>query len=573
MTEDEEGARATLRVFAIAAIALLGLAFSATPVAERIDAALLDAQWTLLRKFDPRPAPDDIIIVGLDESTMRASNDPLGLWQEPLAKALARIASAKPRAIALDLALPERSFESARPGLDRMLLASLAAARQNGPFVAVIDIDARTRAARPIHPPYLAVLDDERLSLGMLSRDVDGVTRRFTLTVPTEDGGFPTLAGRLCRALSKACGDGLIHYALGPAYRLVPLNQVAQGTDPAFLERLFRDRIVMIGPTQRYTDRVDVPVNLAGWEHGGNTSPGVVVHAQALRTALMGAAPVQAARPFTLVLVTLAALLVLMRPAGLALLTGLLVAAGAIAAATFLLRGGIFLPVSAALFTIALAWISRAGFNAWQRRRGRERLRAVFAGRVSPAVLADILKGKLVPAKAAQRLEVACLAVGLRESLSAMAGASPSAEAMAVLGQLHEIIATAVHRHDGMLDGMAADGVLAVFGAPRRVADPCRAAAAAVTEIFRGVSRLNGDLAKEGRAPVEVAVAASFGAGVAGKVAPRGPLEYTVVGAAPDEAVRLRDEARRVGQPFLASDAFRTCAGEVLSDFQHPGCD
>jgi CHASE2 domain-containing sensor protein/class 3 adenylate cyclase len=573
MTEDEEGARATLRVFAIAAIALLGLAFSATPVAERIDAALLDAQWTLLRKFDPRPAPDDIIIVGLDESTMRASNDPLGLWQEPLAKALARIASAKPRAIALDLALPERSFERARPGLDRMLLASLAAARQNGPFVAVIDIDARTRAARPIHPPYLAVLDDERLSLGMLSRDVDGVTRRFTLTVPTEDGGFPTLAGRLCRALSKACGDGLIHYALGPAYRLVPLNQVAQGTDPAFLERLFRDRIVMIGPTQRYTDRVDVPVNLAGWEHGGNTSPGVVVHAQALRTALMGAAPVQAARPFTLVLVTLAALLVLMRPAGLALLTGLLVAAGAIAAATFLLRGGIFLPVSAALFTIALAWISRAGFNAWQRRRGRERLRAVFAGRVSPAVLADILKGKLVPAKAAQRLEVACLAVGLRESLSAMAGASPSAEAMAVLGQLHEIIATAVHRHDGMLDGMAADGVLAVFGAPRRVADPCRAAAAAVTEIFRGVSRLNGDLAKEGRAPVEVAVAASFGAGVAGKVAPRGPLEYTVVGAAPDEAVRLRDEARRVGQPFLASDAFRTCAGEVLSDFQHPGCD
>jgi hypothetical protein len=46
-----------------------------------------------------------------------------------------------------------------------------------------------------------------------------------------------------------------------------------------------------------------------------------------------------------------------------------------------------------------------------------------------------------------------------------------------------------------------------------------------------------------------------------------------VVGAAPDEAVRLRDEARRVGPPFLASDAFRTCAGEVLSDFQHPGCD
>src|ERR1700737_1319818 len=112
MTEDEEGARATLRVFAIAAIALLGLAFSATPVAQRLDAALLDLQWLMLRNFDPRPSPDEIIIVGLDESTIRSRKAPLGLWQEPFAKALARIAAAKPRAIALDLALPERSFES-----------------------------------------------------------------------------------------------------------------------------------------------------------------------------------------------------------------------------------------------------------------------------------------------------------------------------------------------------------------------------------------------------------------------------------------------------------------------------
>jgi adenylate cyclase len=143
---------------------------------------------------------------------------------------------------------------------------------------------------------------------------------------------------------------------------------------------------------------------------------------------------------------------------------------------------------------------------------------------------------------------------------------------MATLARLHEVIATAVHRHDGMLDGIAADGIFAVFGAPRRVADPCRAAVAAVTEIFRGVSRLNGELAKQGKAPVEIVVGASLGTGVAGKVAPRARLEYTVIGAAPDEAVRLRDEARRLGQPFLASDGFRACAGD-LSDFQQPGCD
>jgi adenylate cyclase len=450
-----------------------------------------------------------------------------------------------------------------------MLLASLAAARENGPFVAIIEIDARTRAARPIHAPYLAVLDDERLSLAMLSRDIDGVTRRFTLMVPTEDGGFATLAGRLCRALSKSCGEGLIHYALGSPYRFVPLNQVVESNDPQFLDRLFRDRIVMIGPTQRYTDRVEVPVNLAGWERGGGTSPGVVVHAQALRTALMGAAPAETGRPVTLVLVTLAALLVLMRRSRLALVAGLLVAAGAMTAATFLLRGGVFQALSAALFTLAVALMSRAGFEAWRRRRNQVQLRAAFAGRVSAPVLAAILRGKLAAAKEAQRVEVACLAVGLRVPPTA----SSPAEAASVLGRLHEVVATSVHRHDGMLDAVAADGVVAVFGVPRRVGDPCRCAASAAAEIFRGVSRLNAQLAKEGKRPAEIVVAATFGAGLAGKVGARGPLAYTVIGEAPDEAVRLREEARRLGQPFLASDAFRACAGDALSDFQHRDCE
>jgi len=33
-------------------------------------------------------------------------------------------------------------------------------------------------------------------------RDVDGVTRRFSLALPTEDGSFPTFAGRLWKALA-----------------------------------------------------------------------------------------------------------------------------------------------------------------------------------------------------------------------------------------------------------------------------------------------------------------------------------------------------------------------------------
>lgn len=370
MDEPDDGGRAAMRAFAVAAIAIAGFLFSFLPVARTLDDALLDREWRVLRKFDPRPASDDIIIVGIDPASVNAIPEPPGLWHEPLGRALARIAAARPRAIGLDFALPERSYDAVRPGLDRALFTGLAAAVESGPFVAVLNIDARTRAARRIHTPFLALLGESRLGIGLAARDDDGVTRRYSLLVPTEDGGFPTLAGRMCRALSRQCSDGLINYALGPPLRYVPLKNVLETQDFALIERLFRDRIVLIGETQPYSDRVAVPLNLAGWEPLARDSPGVVVHAQTLRTALLGAAPEEASRPLVVLLLSAAALLFLIRDWRMALATAVLVGASLVAGAVFALRGGLYVSIAATLFTLLLALAARAG-AAFQTRRRR----------------------------------------------------------------------------------------------------------------------------------------------------------------------------------------------------------
>ena len=257
---------AAMRGYAVAALALMGLLFSWTPVAERIDLMLLDVEFDLLRRFDPKPAPDDIIIVGIDDRTFQEIPEPLGLWHEPLGRVLAKLASAKPRAIGLDITLPDRSYDAMRPGLDRALMAGLAAARDNGPLVASLAIDPRTNAAKNIHLPLLAVLREERLGITLFARDADGLTRRFSLAIPTDDASFPTLVGRLCRALvAKKCRDGMIDYSLGAPFRYVPFQNVLKSEDPQYLNNLFRDRIVMIGETQRFSDRIAVPVNLAAF--------------------------------------------------------------------------------------------------------------------------------------------------------------------------------------------------------------------------------------------------------------------------------------------------------------------
>ena len=368
MPNREDGGRSATRALAVAGLALVGLAFALSPLAERIDNVLLDAEWRILRRIDSRPAPDDIVIVGIDEASVKAIPEPPGLWHAALGRALARVASARPRAIALDYPLPERSYDGIKPGLDRALFDGLASAAQSAPFVAALNIDPRTRGARLIHKPYLALLGEARLGLSLVARDADGVARRYSLVVPTEDGGFPTIEGRVCRALKADCGEGLVHFSLGKTYTYVPLKNLLDMTDEALARRLFRDRIVLIGEAQAFSGRIDVPVNLAGWESDAASTPSIVLRAQTLRTALANAAPREASRPLAVLLVSLAALVVLVREWRMTALTALVAAAIAMVAGVVALRAGAFMPLGAAFFTLLLAVAARSAVAL--RRRG-----------------------------------------------------------------------------------------------------------------------------------------------------------------------------------------------------------
>lgn len=352
---DPAGGRASLAMFAVVALAIAGFAFSLTPVAAALDNRLLDFDWRLLRAIAPAAAPDDIVIVGIDKAALESIPAPPGLWHQALGEALVRISAAHPRAIGLDYPLPERSYESIHPGLDLALFRGIAAAVGNGTFVASLEIDPATRSARRIHTPFLALLADSRLGIGLAARDDDGVTRRFSILIPTEDGGFPTLAGRLCRALSARCNDGLIDFALGRGFQKVSLRDVLAAPDAASLAPLFRNRIVLIGNTQDYVDRLRVPLNLASWEPPGRDSPAVVVHAQTLRTAMLGAAPQDASKALAVVLTLVACVPLAARRRRWALTLMIAGMAAFLVAGVASLHAGLHIPVAAPLATLAVA--------------------------------------------------------------------------------------------------------------------------------------------------------------------------------------------------------------------------
>jgi len=550
----------------VAAVALAGLLFAWTPLAERADLFALDQSFGVLRAAGPKPAPDDIVIVGLDESSERALGEPIALWHAALGEALAKIASAKPKAIGLDVTLPERSFESIRPGLDLALAKGLAAARAVQPFVVALAVDGKGEA-KAIHTTYLAVVDDQRMGLALLARDLDGVTRRYLLALPTQDGSFPTFAGRLCAGLSKNCRHGIADYALGPPYRHVPLARVLEMKDPAGLARLFGDRIVLVGETQRYADRIAQPVNLAGWEPGGGRdAPGVLAHAQALRTALHGT-PIEPAHPAALVfLLSACALLLAIRDWRLALAAGGLAAAGLVAGSLAMLRDGTHLPVAAALFTVLLAVAARATLEAGERRRDRNRLAHAFGGRVSPSALQGILAGRIETGHPPSKRSLAFLHADIRDGRPV---GSP-VEAMALLNRFHDMAASAVHRHGGFIDGIRGDAVTAAFGAPEASDDPAGAAFGAAEDLLRGIDHLNAQRAKRDEPPLDVALGLAAGEGVVGRVGSRERFHFTATGEAATVAARLGNEARRLGCRAVMNGPVRDKAGAAVLEALGP---
>ncbi len=342
------------RFLAVAAIALAGLAFGLSSWSERASLAILDAGFGILREIGPRPAPDDIIVVGLDDlAEGTADADPPGPVLRKLPEMLVRISRGRPRAIALHAPLPRESLEGTAPGFDDALATALSVAQAAAPFTVGITVDGRGEVV-PIHDGLLRGLDTRSLAFSMLPRDGDGVVRQVVLGLPTQQGKWPTTAGWLCEVLGGQCVPGLIDYALGPAYRYVPARRVLDTKDDAALARLFGGRIVFVTAVADPANRVPQPVSLAGWERAAPEPAAVLAHAQTVRTLLHGSSVREASVPAIVLVVAVAALVALVA-APLAPAVGGLALAGAFAGFLLALSFGWYVPLAAPLATLAAA--------------------------------------------------------------------------------------------------------------------------------------------------------------------------------------------------------------------------
>lgn len=229
-------------------VSLLLLGLVASHVTERLDNIIYDSALAEA----PRPTPDNIIIIAIDEESIGR----IGQWPWPRsvhADILRQLAAAKPRAIVYDVLFTDQGASAA----DDMALGAAIAASGPVYLPMLFRVPGRDGRGYDVVPPIPMIAKGAHLGQAAINPDRDGVVRRIDLELVG--------ARRWTHIISQALGapanpllkapravlrrDKTVLVAFGGApghIRTVPFADVRDGRLPA---DFLRDKYILVGAT------------------------------------------------------------------------------------------------------------------------------------------------------------------------------------------------------------------------------------------------------------------------------------------------------------------------------------
>jgi adenylate cyclase len=189
----------------------------------------------------------------------------------------------------------------------------------------------------------------------------------------------------------------------------------------------------------------------------------------------------------------------------------------------------------------------------------REALREAFGTYVDPDVAAAIMNDGVE--MSGEAVEVTCMFIDIR-NFTSFAEQTPPDQVLAAINELFTQFVEVIHAHHGRVDKFIGDGLMAVFGAPRRLVDHADRALQAALEIAVAQSS----------AGLSFGIGLNSGKVVAGNVGGAGRLEFGVIGDAVNVAARVEAATRETGDTVLLSEHTRELLrGEHPELVERPG--
>src|SRR5262249_36754081 len=164
-------------------------------------------------------------------------------------------------------------------------------------------------------------------------------------------------------------------------------------------------------------------------------------------------------------------------------------------------------------------------------------------------------------ARCGRRAVLSVLFADLRGSIELVAGQSLES-ARAVLDAVLERMMDAVHRHGGTVNQVMGDGIMALFGAPRPVAQHARQACDAALEMRGAIARYSKAVPSGRNRDIQIRVGIASGEVIVRSVGSDLRRDYSAVGLTTHIAARL-EQAARPGSILITADTHRLAGPTV----------
>jgi len=551
----------------------------------------------LLLTARPRPWNPDVVLIAIDQPTITQVG-----WPQPRhvqARMVEAFTRAGVKAVGIDsfLYLPARDGPQADEALGKAITDSgrvvLAVPCTSDPDV---DVSRLSRQLEPsslppgptsVSPCPRVLMPREELMLGSvvgqveLARSASGNVRGAYMLTETGGRRLPTFALSLfMRGLGlpivgilqesggvrlgelfvpmDAEGITLASFRLpgdtdvlsyGALY--AELEKSGTSTFPPELAAHLEGKYVLVGQTAE-------SIRDLGPFANGMTLPLVLLHASVLSDLLEGRPVREVPLPVQLLLIavcgallTVAALA--LRPA-LTFASVLVVLLGVLGGSLLLAQKGVVLgplaPMMASVLAFGLVLAGRLSAE----ERERSRVRGAFDGYVDEAELGRLLSASesALPLEGSRK-RVSVLFAWVQGASGALERLPPE-EVVRTLREAFQVMAGEVLERKGRVDSLRGNGLLAVFGDPRALADHAQRAVEAAVAIRARLSA--GD---DSGVPLEVRVGVATGEALVGNVGLKGGrLEYAVLGSPLEQAWQLAQRAPRDGV-LVSADTQEVC--------------
>jgi adenylate cyclase len=187
--------------------------------------------------------------------------------------------------------------------------------------------------------------------------------------------------------------------------------------------------------------------------------------------------------------------------------------------------------------------------------------RALFARALAsflPPEVAELIEASPSALSLKGELEVTVLFSDIR-GFSTFAEQVPPRQAADVIDRHLGAMAAVVRAQGGILDKFTGDAVMAVFGAPKPVADHPERAVRCAVAMQRRQAELNAEAQALGLPVSDIGIGINTGSVIAGLVGGAGRVDYTVIGDAVNIAQRLQSEAK-AGEILVSVATMARCA-------------